>query len=222
MHFSNAPIALVGRTLLLALFLAACSTSPNVSTTQPEIERQEQPSVEIATAPEPLDIKKAEIDYLQALNAMQAGDRELAERLFFIMTEKYPTLSGPYVNLGLLYQRKEQLDAAEKRFRQAIKVNPENSIAYNQLGILLRNKGLFKESLKMYQSALELDGGYALAHLNIGILFDLYLAEPAKALDHYRLYQKLTVQEDQQVAFWIVDLEQRLQPEISQAGGGVL
>ena len=224
MRFNSIPISKIGYTILLTVILTACSTTPvttpkqTVESFEPE-EQQEPLVIEIAETTEPLDIKKAEIDYQEALNAMQEGEQALAERLFNAMTETYPTLSGPYLNLGLLAQRNEQFDTAEVRFRQAILVSPENSIAHNQLGILLRNKGRFKESLEMYQKALELNNDYALAHLNIGILFDLYLGKPAKALNHYRTYQKLTGEQDQQVAFWIADLELRLQPELSQSGG---
>lgn len=218
MHFNKSPLLLIGQILLLSFFLTACGPTETTIKQQSEVKEYVEPEVEIATTTKALDIDKAKSDYKKALHAAQLGDYDLAETLFIAMTEAYPTLSGPYLNLGLSYQRKEQFDAAEKRFRQAILVQPQNSIAYNQLGILLRTKGEFEASLEMYKKALDIDSDYALAHLNIGILLDLYLVKPAKALAHYRIYQTLTDTKDQKVAFWIVDLEQRLQPELSQAG----
>ncbi|MCF6282158.1 MAG: tetratricopeptide repeat protein [Candidatus Polarisedimenticolaceae bacterium] len=212
-------MSLIGRTLLLSIFLVACGPTNTTNIKQEKItEEQVETVVKVAEATEPLDLEKAKADYKKALRSVQEGDYDHAETLFLAMTENYPTLSGPYLNLGLSYQRKEQYEAAEKRFRQAILVQPENSIAYNQLGILLRTRGEFDTSLAMYEKAIEINSDYALAHLNMGILLDLYLVKPAEALAHYRIYQELTDKEDQKVAFWIVDLEQRLQPELSQTG----
>jgi tetratricopeptide (TPR) repeat protein len=220
MRFNNRPLFLISQLLLLALILTACG--PKEATIKPKSETKKlvQPKIEIAKSTKPLDIEKAKADYKKALSAAEAGDYDLAETLFIAMTESYPTLSGPYLNLGVSYQRKEQFDTAETYFRKAILVQPKNSIAYNQLGILLRTKGEFEASLEMYEKAIDIDSDYALAHLNMGILLDLYLVKPAEALDHYRIYQKLTIEEDQKVAFWIVDLEQRIQPELSQTGSG--
>lgn len=220
MRCNKSPLLLIGQMLLLSFLLAACGPTEITVKQQGEAKEYVAPVVKVATTTKPLDIEKAKSDYKKALDAVQLGDYDLAETLFITMTEEYPTLPGPYLNLGLSYQRKEQFDAAEERFRQAILVQPQNSIAYNQLGILLRTKGEFEASLKMYKKALDIDNDYALAHLNIGILLDLYLVKPAKALAHYHTYQKLTDKKDQKVAFWIVDLEQRLQTEISQTGTG--
>ncbi len=219
MRFNKAALLLIGWVTLLPFFLVACG--PTERAVKPQTKKTEpvQPKIEIAIPTEALDLEKAKSDYNKALAAVQNGNYDLAETLFIAMTERYPTLSGPYLNLGLSYQRKGQFEAAEINFRKAILVQPENSIAYNQLGILLRIKGEFKNALEMYQKALDIDSDYALAHLNMGILLDLYLVKPAKALEHYRIYQKLTGKKDQKVAFWIVDLEQRLQPELSQTGG---
>jgi len=220
MRFNKSTLLLIGWITLLSFFLVACGPTERAIKPQTKTKEPVQPKIEIATPTEPLDLKKAKLDYDRALKAAQDGNYDLAETLFIAMTEAYPTLSGPYLNLGLSYQRKEQFEAAEINFRKAILVQPKSSIAYNQLGILLRTKGEFERALEMYQKALDIDSDYALAHLNMGILLDLYLVKPAKALAHYRIYQKLTDKKDQKVAFWIVDLEQRLQPELSHTGSG--
>ena len=46
--------------------------------------------------------------------------------------------------------------------------------------------------------------------MNLGILFDLYLQDLEQALAHYRRYQELMSEENEQVAGWIVDIERRL------------
>jgi hypothetical protein len=59
---------------------------------------------------------------------------------------------------------------------------------------------------------LKLDAGYALAHRNIGILYDLYLGQPAVALEHYKKYLELTSDPDPGVDRWVVDLSRRSSP----------
>ena len=45
---------------------------------------------------------------------------------------------------------------------------------------------------------------------NLGILYDLYLQQPAAALNHYRTYLELSPQPDNEVRDWVVDLERRV------------
>lgn len=102
-----------------------------------------------------------------------------------------------------------QAGADEKTLTAAIAQNPLDTEAYNRLGILYRNAGRFEEARKIYERGLGVDAQYRLLHLNIGILHDLYLRNPAAALDHYRRYQLLSGGEDKQIKIWISDLEKR-------------
>lgn len=204
--------------LISALLFGCTTTAKKVETDTPVVE-EEAPEIAVKPAPD-VDMEQVEREYRKALSAMKNGDHQLALDRMTRMIKRYPGFSGPHVNLGIIYLKQEKLDLAEKHLKHAIKINPKNSVAYNQLGVVLRNRGQFNASLTQYQKALKLNPDYAMAHLNIGILLDLYLAQPQKALKHYERYQKLTNDSQQQVGFWIVDLEQRLS-ESQQAGGNI-
>jgi tetratricopeptide (TPR) repeat protein len=118
-------------------------------------------------------------------------------------------LSGPYANLGLLYQRAGRNIEAIAALERAISINPKRAVYYNELGILYRREGKFDMAGKQYRKALDVDPDYAPAHLNVAILYDLYLQEPKEALPHYQRYQVLVPAEADTVKKWIIDLERR-------------
>lgn len=152
----------------------------------------------------------AKLQYQQAIDAMQNGNIVGAKRILSNLTRSHPDLAGPYVNLGIIHFRADEIDKAEEAFNQALKVNPESAVSLNHLGIIYRGKGKFKEARSNYEKALQVDPNYAYAHLNFGILLDLYLGELDKALEHYQKFQELNNKEDKEVTKWIVELERRI------------
>lgn len=147
--------------------------------------------------------------YDKALVLMQTGDYQAAIPALQAFIEKEPQLAGPYINLGISYQKTGQSDAAIEALTKATELNPDSTVAYQQLGITYRERGNFDAALEAYTSALKLDSDYALAHRNIGILYDLYLQQPAPALNHYKRYLELIGEPDQTVNRWVIDLERR-------------
>ena len=140
---------------------------------------------------------------------MEAGNYPQAIPVLQDFIDKEPELAGPYLNLGIAYRQTGQLDGALEALQKAIELNPENAAAHHQVAIIHREQGRFDAALEAYSRALELAPDYALAHRNIGILYDLYLQQPALALDHYRKYLELSQQPDSRVSDWVVDLERR-------------
>jgi Flp pilus assembly protein TadD len=87
--------------------------------------------------------------------------------------------------------------------------NPSNAIAGNELGIVERRLGKFAEAEAAYQRTIAAEPNYAPAYLNLGVLYDLYLAQPKKALDQFEHYIQLAG-ENKQVAGWVVELRKRV------------
>ena len=140
---------------------------------------------------------------------MKAGRTSDAELELKQLALAYPEYAGPEVNLGLLYLRNSRYTEAEGAFKAAIERNPDNAVANNELGIAERKLGKFAEAEAAYQRTIAIEPNYAPAYLNLGVLYDLYLAEPQKALEQFEHYLTL-VGENKQVAGWVVELRKRV------------
>jgi tetratricopeptide (TPR) repeat protein len=147
--------------------------------------------------------------YAQALQLMKSGRNTDAELELKELVVAYPQLTGPQVNLGLLYLRDSRLPEAEAAFKAALEQKPTDAVAGNELGIALRRLGKFTEAEAAYQRTIAADPNYAPAHLNLGVLYDLYLAQPQKALEEFERYLEIAG-ENKQVAGWVVELRKRV------------
>jgi len=163
----------------------------------------------MATAEPPPVPERAAQQYAQALQLMKAGRGTDAELEFKQLSIAYPQFAGPEVNLGLLYLQTSRLPEAETALKAALERSPTNSVAGNELGIVERKLGKFAEAEAAYQRTIAAQPDYAPAHLNLGMLYDLYLAQPQKALDEYQRYLQI-VGENKQVAGWVVELRKRV------------
>lgn len=166
--------------------------------------------------PEMVEIKtppltpKFQRDYARAISLIQTKKNRSAIRALTLITQKYPQFAGPHVNLGLIFFRAKQYSNAKKAFNKALALNPNNAVSNNHIGIMQRKNGKFKEALKSYKIAIRSKPNYANAHLNLGILYDIYLSNLTKALEHYLRYQEITGNKDKKVSKWIIDIKQRV------------
>lgn len=126
------------------------------------------------------------------------------------LIKQYPKQSAPHINLGIIQLSEDNPEAAEKSFLAALEIDKRSPSAHNQLGVALRMQGRFAEAEQAYQAALKHQPAYDLAHRNLGILYDLYLAKPKLALQHYQQYQTLAGTKDKEIENWIVDLQRRI------------
>ncbi len=161
-------------------------------------------------------IKPADVDsatksaYNKAVNAMKNGRDDSAISQFQAITQTHPNLAAAFVNIGLLHLKHKRYEKAEKSLLQATTIQPSDPVGQTHLGLAYRHLGKFKEAKQAYDQALKSDPKYSFAHLNAGILYDIYLNDLARALNHYQQYQALTNNADKKVDKWIIDLQRRV------------
>lgn len=169
-----------------------------------------QPGAGAIVAPDATPLPpRATQQYSQALQLMKSGRNTDAELEFKQLLAGYPQLTGPQVNLGLLYLHDSRLPEAEAAFKSVLEQNPSNVVAGNELGIVERRLGKFTEAEAAYQRTITVDPNYAPAHLNLGVLYDLYLAQPQKALEEFERYIVIAG-DNKQVTGWVVELRKRV------------
>lgn len=147
--------------------------------------------------------------YAEAISAMKSGNTENAQTLLISLINQQPNFSNAHVNLGIIFIKNKSFNEAENSINRALIINPNNIYALNQLGYLYRINGEFSKAKASYEKAIDIDSDYAYAHLNLGILYDLYLYDLENAIEQYKLYKKLSTDDDKQVNKWIFDLERR-------------
>ncbi len=211
--------ARLAQAFALIALLSACGAMPKKDTSeQPTAEGQTETEAFVAI-PNPYLAQKnnapeaARKPFNAALAAMQSENWAGAQTLLQNLTETYPTLSGPHVNLGIVYWHQNALEAAEAELMQAIAVNPFNNDAYNQLGVLLREQGRFEEAEEWYQKALKVWPHAPVTLKNLGILYDLYMGRFDEALAAYELALKAGGEPNQQLQGWIIDIKRRMAEE---------
>jgi len=144
-----------------------------------------------------------EESYRQALDMMQASQWPEARQRLEDLTAAQPGLAGPWLNLGIVYTRLGEPEAAEAAFRRSIENNPANAVAYNQLGIFYRRTDRLEAARETYGAALGVAPDDPDTHWNLGVLHDVYLPDKQLALFHFERYQQLTGSDDPQLAAWI-------------------
>jgi Tfp pilus assembly protein PilF len=148
-------------------------------------------------------------NFERAVAMMKEGDFARAVELLEKVIERSPVVTAPYINIAIAYERIGKPEKAEENLKTALVMVPGHPVAGNEYGLLLRKAGRFAEARTVYEKTLGIFPEYLPAHKNLGILCDLYLNDPACAIEQYEIYSE-AVPGDEQVKIWIADLRMRL------------
>jgi tetratricopeptide (TPR) repeat protein len=144
----------------------------------------------------------------RAVQQAQAGQLADAELEFRQLNEAAPESGAAAYNLGVLLRTAGRFEEAEAAFATAAQRRPRSALALTDLGLVQRERGRFRQALQSYTLALAADPGFVPALRNVAILHDVYLGDPAAAIDGFERYKALTG-EDRPVTSWIADVKQR-------------
>jgi len=96
------------------------------------------------------------------------------------MNKKNQTTEKTFA-LAVQNQQKNNLQVAEKLYKETLKSNPNHVDAHNNLGIILLRSGKPQKAKSCFEKAIEINPNHASAHNNLGVVFR-QLGELQKAI----------------------------------------
>jgi len=193
--------------------LAGCATDGKIktmATRKPSVARLKDGREGFIIKEVPKMDGESRRNFNRAVAMLKDQDYGQAIDLLEKVIEQSPHVTAPYINIAIAYQRIGKPEQAEEHLKTALKLFPGHPVACNEYGLLYRKTGRFAEARAMYEKAIARFPNYYPAHRNLGILCDLYMSDPACALEHYEIYSEARP-EDEQVKVWIADLRIRLE-----------
>src|SRR5215831_5306243 len=110
--------------IAIATLLVACHSTP----------RMPDEAVPSAASAQPHDVDKhSQKLFADALGAIEAKRFTDAASLLKELTDRDPSLSSAWFNLGMVQSELGDEDAAETSLKKAVEVNPDNCAAYTEL-----------------------------------------------------------------------------------------
>lgn len=117
--------------------------------------------------------KRAKEHNLKAVELINKGNYEMAEKSLELALEYNKNYAEAYNNLGVIYLRQNKLEKAEEFFSVAIEYNGDFAEAHNNLGYVYLLQGRINKAEQRFKSALNIDPAFANARLNLSRLYIL-------------------------------------------------
>src|SRR6266566_1585994 len=119
-----------------------------------------------------------------------------------------------FLKLGTAQLRSHELNAAERTFNDALRLNPRNPEALNDLGLVRLQRGRAAEAEQYFNAAQTQQPDYAPALLNAALVAHQHLKDRQLALRKYRQYLALKPppEHSEAVQALVRQLEQDLHP----------
>jgi len=193
--------------LLLILLLGGCISVPPRESSPPTIKEENKSNQQ------PLE-ERFLTRYQIAITELNNNNLEEAKKYFLELIETQPEFAGPRANLALIYIKQRRYDKAEENIRLALEKNPNMAQALNIAGVIENRKGNITKAKKYYEKAISKKEDYALAHYNLALLYDVYLQNIRKAVDHYQRYLLLIDYEDKRTKVWVEELKRNITSDI--------
>ena len=92
---------------------------------------------------------------IRALEFIQEGRLDAAEKILLGLIDKSPINSDDFINLGTISGIRRDWDQLEKYSQKALDLDPKSTQAKNNLAIAFKNKLKYKEAIELYHEILK-------------------------------------------------------------------
>jgi Tfp pilus assembly protein PilF len=121
-----------------------------------------------ATAKEQAEMMKHEQEFRSALDAVDSGEFEAAERSYRDIVRMEPRSADAHHGLGSVLTYLGRYDEAATEFTRAIEIDPQRATSFAGLGAVAAYRRQTDEAIRAYQRAVELDPTFGLAYWGLG------------------------------------------------------
>lgn len=111
-------------------------------------------------------------------------------RLYELALELEPNNATALNNLGNVYVRLANIDAAANCYTKAVRADPKCSESHYNLGWMHLEQGRYHQAVECLEAAVKLDRDFADAHYNLALSYSK-LGVKLRANWHFRRYLKL-------------------------------
>ncbi|QCF26251.1 tetratricopeptide repeat protein [Hydrocarboniclastica marina] len=198
--------------ILLALAVSGCASNSGIPADQLSVDEIESgvAADEVEIWIEPLTAEQDQ-QLSRARGAWAEGDLESARQILDSLLAIRPDHPDVMTNAAIVAREQGRREASRTLLEEALKVAPGHRVASNNLGLMLAETGEFADARKVLVRAVQRYPEEPSLHYNLAVIYELYVQDLAKALEHYKQYQSLLDEPDAQVEGWIVDLERRVE-----------
>jgi len=104
----------------------------------------------------------------KALNYLQQGKLDKAEKQYKVILKKYPIHSDALNLYGVVLHRRNKPQQAIGVIKKAIRINPNTSAYHFNLGVICQGSGKLVEAIKAYENSLKLRSDNSAVWSNLG------------------------------------------------------
>ena len=131
-----------------------------------------------------VDKFNAKAYFINGMSLLEMGDTARAIYNFQTTVEQDPNHYQGYMQLGLLFYKKEDKLAIDY-LNNALNINPKSIEAHYAKAMFYQQNDETTAAINTYAIILEIDPNYAFAHYNLGYIHYEYLNEHELALGHF-------------------------------------
>ena len=108
--------------------------------------------------------------------------------------------------------KEETPSELSKANREIRRLKEEVADMHYNLGVILTKQNNFRAAIREYEKVLEIKPDDVDSHYNLAIIYDEYMKDNKRALEHYRAYLRIAPQDKdaQKVRKWVIDKESEL------------
>jgi len=130
------------------------------------------------------DKKNTTAIFMKGMIYKESGDTSKAVSTFQNAVEIDPSFYNAYMQLGILYQIKND-PAAEGYFSNAIQINPRSEEAFYGRGLWYQEHNQLNKAIQDYTTIVQINPKNAKAHFNLGYIHHVLLDVKPEAIKHY-------------------------------------